>query len=82
LWFYPTAPLGTVGFAFIIAGAIGNALDRIRFGWVIDLFNVSKLGFIWIFNVADVSIDVGIALVLVATFFMRPRSDSLHAHTT
>ena len=76
------ARLTTVGFAFIIAGAIGNALDRIRFGWVIDLFNASKLGFIWIFNVADISIDIGIALVLVAPFLTRPGSDSLHAHTT
>jgi signal peptidase II len=64
-----TAPLTTAGFALIIGGAIGNALDRIRFGGVIDLFNASKLGFIWIFNFADVSIDVGIALLLVATFF-------------
>ena len=77
-----TARLTTIGFAFIIAGAIGNALDRIRFGWVIDLFNASKLGFIWIFNVADISIDIGIALVLVAPFLTRPGSDSLHAHTT
>jgi len=76
------ARLTTVGFAFIIAGAIGNALDRIRFGWVIDLFNASKLGFIWIFNVADISIDIGIALVLVAPLLTRPGSDSLHAHTT
>jgi len=76
------ARLTTVGFAFIIAGAIGNALDRIRFGWVIDLFNASKLGFIWIFNVADVSIDIGIALLLIATYLARPGSDSLNAHTT
>ena len=75
------ARLTTVGFAFIIAGAIGNALDRIRFGWVIDLFNASKLGFIWIFNVADVSIDIGIALLLIATYLARPGSDSLNART-
>jgi signal peptidase II len=68
-----TVRLGTVGIAFIIAGAIGNAVDRIRFGAVIDLFNASKLGFIWVFNVADVSIDVGIALLL-ASLLMRPGS--------
>jgi signal peptidase II len=77
-----TARLTTLGLAFIIAGAVGNALDRIRFGWVIDLFNASKLGFMWIFNVADVSIDIGIALVLVAIFLTRPGSDLLRAHTT
>ena len=62
-----TARLSTIGFAFIAGRAIGNAVDRIRFGAVIELFDASKLGFIWIFNVADVSIDVGIALLLLAT---------------
>ena len=52
--------LNTVGLAFIIAGAIGNALDRIRYGAVIDFFNASKLGFAWVFNVANSAINVGI----------------------
>lgn len=72
---YATVRIGAVGLAFIIAGAIGNALDRIRFGGVIDLFNASKLGFIWVFNVADVSIDIGIAFLL-ASFLVRPRPTS------
>ena len=54
-----------LGVAFLIAGATGNALDRIRFGAVIDFFNASKLGFVWVFNVADASIDVGIGLLLL-----------------
>jgi signal peptidase II len=78
----PTPRLSTVGFAFVIAGAIGNALDRIRLGAVIDIFNASKLGFIWIFNVADISIDVGVALLLVATFLAGPGSGWSSAHTT
>src|SRR5262245_3683145 len=69
--------LSTVALAFIIAGAIGNAVDRIRLGAVIDLFNASKLGFIWIFNVADVSIDIGIALLLLATVMKRSGYDRL-----
>jgi signal peptidase II len=72
-----TARLSAVGFAFIAAGAIGNALDRIRFGAVVDLFDASKIGFIWIFNVADVSIDIGIALLALATFLPRSGSDPL-----
>ena len=67
--------VSTVGLAFIIAGAIGNALDRIRFGAVIDFFNASKLGFVWVFNVADSSIDVGIGLLLLAALLRRPGSD-------
>jgi len=72
-----TARLSAVGFALIAGGAIGNALDRIRFGAVVDLFDASKIGFIWIFNVADVSIDIGIALLLLATFLPRSGSGPL-----
>jgi signal peptidase II len=72
-----TSRAGAAGLAFIIAGAIGNALDRIRFGAVIDFFNASKLGFVWVFNVADCSIDVGIGLWLLATLVARPGSDKL-----
>ena len=61
-----TSTLNAVGLAFISAGALGNGLDRLRLGAVVDLFNASKLGFVWVFNVADVSIDLGIVLVLVA----------------
>jgi signal peptidase II len=67
----------TAGLAFIIAGAIGNALDRIRFGAVIDFFNASKLGFVWVFNVADASIDVGMTLLLLAALLTRLGSDDL-----
>ena len=62
-----TSILNAFGFAFICAGALGNALDRLRLGAVIDLFDASKLRFVWVFNVADVSIDVGVALLLLAT---------------
>jgi signal peptidase II len=55
-----------LGFAFISAGALGNAIDRIRLGAVVDLFDASKLRFVWVFNVADVSIDLGIGLILLA----------------
>ena len=61
-----TSTISAFGFAFISAGALGNALDRLRLGAVVDLFDASKLRFVWVFNVADVSIDLGIALVLLA----------------
>jgi signal peptidase II len=61
-----TSTMNAFGFAFIGAGAIGNAIDRLRLGAVVDLFDASKLRFVWVFNVADVSIDLGIALILLA----------------
>ena len=66
-----TSIMNAFGFAFISAGALGNALDRLRLGAVVDLFDASKVRFVWVFNVADVSIDLGIALTLIAAFRLR-----------
>ena len=66
-----TSMMNAFGFAFITAGALGNALDRLRLGAVVDLFDASKLRFVWVFNVADVSIDLGIALILLAALLPR-----------
>jgi signal peptidase II len=66
-----TSTMNALGLAFISAGALGNAFDRLRLGAVVDLFNASKIGFVWVFNVADVSIDLGIALILLAGFLSR-----------
>lgn len=72
-----TSTMNAVGFALIGAGAIGNAIDRLRLGAVVDLFDASKLRFAWVFNVADVSIDLGIALILLAA--LLPSSEALTA---
>lgn len=49
----------------IIGGAIGNFLDRIRYGQVVDFVDVRVLHFPWIFNLADGAITVGVALLLL-----------------
>ena len=69
--------MNAVGFALIGAGAVGNAIDRLRFGAVVDLFDASKLRFAWVFNVADVSIDLGIGLILLAA--LLPSVEALTA---
>jgi signal peptidase II len=61
-----TKPLAAFACAFLIAGAVGNAMDRIAFGAVVDFIDASKIGFDWVFNVADASVDVGIGLLLLA----------------
>ena len=59
-------PLMAWALAFIMGGALGNVIDRIRFGAVADFIDVSRLGFFpWVFNVADAAINVGIALLLI-----------------
>ncbi len=59
------------GFIMILAGAMGNIIDRLRFGYVIDFIELyinEKLR--WpAFNVADSSIVLGVGLVLMVQFF-------------
>ena len=58
--------LGGLALGLIIGGAIGNAIDRARFGAVVDFVDVQRLGFFpWIFNVADAGITIGVILLLV-----------------
>ena len=57
--------LSALALGLVIGGAIGNVVDRIRFGAVADFIDVSRLYFPWIFNVADAAITVGIALLLL-----------------
>lgn len=54
-----------LGYAMVIGGALGNAIDRLRFGAVADFFyaHIGELG--WpAFNVADMAICVGVGLLL------------------
>lgn len=53
-------------YTVIIAGAIGNALDRIRFGAVVDFLDFHLWGKHWpSFNVADIAISVGVGLFIL-----------------
>lgn len=59
------------GFALIIGGAIGNLIDRVWHGYVIDyiLFHLPNWSFA-IFNLADAFISVGAGLVILDEFFL------------
>lgn len=58
-------PLMAVSLALIMGGAVGNVIDRVRFGWVADFLDFSPLHFPWVFNVADAAITTGILLLLL-----------------
>lgn len=58
-------PLTRFGLALVMAGAVGNALDRLLIGAVVDFLDATKIGFPWIFNVADATLDAGIVLLLL-----------------
>lgn len=56
--------VGAIG--LVMGGAIGNVIDRIRFGFVVDFLDFSGTGvFPWVFNVADAAITVGVVLLIL-----------------
>lgn len=60
-------PLG-----MILAGALGNMVDRFRFGEVIDFLDFSLGSYHWpAFNVADMAISIGAAILVVEMFRRR-----------
>jgi signal peptidase II len=67
LWWLRTAarPLQMWALGLVIGGALGNVIDRIRFGAVADFFDLSGLYFPWVFNVADAAITIGAGLLIL-----------------
>ncbi len=54
----------------IAGGAIGNVLDRLRFGAVVDFIHAHAFGWSWyVFNIADAAIVCGVALLALDGFF-------------
>ena len=56
----------------ILGGAVGNLIDRVRLGAVVDFVDVHPLIFPWIFNLADSGITIGV-LILMAENLLIPR---------
>lgn len=60
--------LEKIGFNFILAGAIGNMIDRVARGFVIDMIDFRGI-WAFVFNLADVWINIGVLLILLEYFF-------------
>ncbi len=55
---------GRLSLGLVTGGALGNLLDRLRFGYVIDFLHLSLRGYHWpVFNFADVGISAGIIIL-------------------
>ena len=59
-----------ISFALILSGAIGNFIDRLLNGYVVDMFRLDFINFP-IFNVADVCLTVGVLLMLIHVLFFE-----------
>jgi signal peptidase II len=58
--------LARIGLALILGGAAGNLIDRITEGYVVDFVDLYWSGWhFWAFNVADASITIGVALMIL-----------------
>ena len=65
----------TLGGGMIIGGAIGNLIDRVYIGAVVDFIDFHIGGWHpFIFNVADAGISIGIVCLLIDTFFYQPKT--------
>jgi signal peptidase II len=61
------------GLGLVIGGALGNVVDRVRYGAVADFFDFHLAGYHWpAFNLADAAICVG-AVILLADGLLAPR---------
>jgi signal peptidase II len=73
LWRLPNrSRLLPVSISLVLGGAIGNLIDRIRYGYVVDFIDVHVDGWHWpAFNLADSVIVIGVILLLIEGFLPR-----------
>ena len=73
LWRAEQAWVG-IGIGLVVGGAIGNLVDRLRFGAVADFLDFHAFGWHWpAFNVADSGITIGAAIILLESLFTREK---------
>jgi signal peptidase II len=63
-----------VALSLVLGGAVGNLIDRLWLGYVIDFIQLYYRGFYWpAFNVADSAISVGAVLLIWDALFAKPK---------
>ena len=76
VWMWREKARGDVlALALVLGGAIGNILDRVRFGYVVDFLDLHFGDWhpFLVFNVADAAITVGVLLLIVRAFLVRDK---------
>jgi len=68
-----------LGLGFIVGGALGNAYDRLAYGFVADFYHFHVGSFSWyVFNLADAAIVAGVALLICDSFAPANRSREIN----
>lgn len=68
------SPLEVCALALVVAGGIGNLIDRLTTAYVVDFIKLNFIDFP-VFNVADICVTCGVALFIVAILFFMPASE-------
>jgi len=67
IWLLIRTKKDYVGLSLIMGGAVGNLIDRLHYGWVVDFIDFSIGKFHWpAFNVADSALTVGVTIIVLA----------------
>ncbi|HEX8419056.1 MAG TPA: signal peptidase II [Sphingomonas sp.] len=68
-----------IALGLILGGAIGNILDRVRYGYVVDFADLhfGEWRPFLVFNVADAAITIGVLVLLVRALLMRDKRDEV-----
>ena len=67
-------PLIKYGLALILSGAIGNLIDRLLYGKVVDFLDLMIGNFHWyIFNIADSSVTIGMILFIIHSIYVEQK---------
>lgn len=66
-------PVDVTALGLVLGGALGNIIDRARFGYVVDFLHFfwGEYSF-WVFNLADAAITLGVMLLLVRAVAAKP----------
>ena len=67
-------PMLAAALGLVLGGAVGNLIDRARFGAVADFLDFSRLWFPWVFNVADSAITIGVLLLILDSLKPAPKA--------
>lgn len=66
-----------IGLSLVLGGAIGNLIDRVSYGYVVDFIQWYYDRFYWpAFNIADSAIFVGTGILLLSTFFTKDEAET------
>ena len=62
--------------ALVLGGALGNIVDRVRFGYVVDFLDLHFGEFrpFYVFNVADAAISIGVVILLLRALLIREKA--------